>query len=251
MMSETRHQDHRLLRSVFPLLFGIVCGTCIAGLGTPGVRADVVPMAVYRVPLGAELEEIQRSIRQLENQCQQLLLLKQMVETRDWAGLGRLIGDPRLTGLIDQLQVAVRSTKRIAEDFAALNPGIDPAKTVSASDYARQMAQRLETARRARTALLQIMNERYADCVVDGHGNVSEYRRSNSIPAYIQYAGDVNRRLGEELARLNGSAEASLVKSIQLNSQIQLATNAAILQILQGISDQNRMLSLMASPSGP
>lgn len=217
----------------------------------PVARADVAPTAVYRVPLGAELEEIQRSIQQLENQYQQLMLLRQMVETKDWAGLGRLIGDPRLTGLIDQLQVTVRSTKRIVDDFMTLNPTVDPTKTVSASDYARQMAGRLETARRARTALLQIMTERYADCVVDDRGNVSEYHRANSIPAYVQYAGDVNQRLGEELARLNSPTEAGLTKSIQLNSQIQLATHAALLQVLQSLSDQNRILSIMAGPSGP
>lgn len=236
---------HARMYTLFPLLLGLAAGLAMGGVRPSAAKAEVVPTPVYRVPIGAELEEIQRSIQQLEYNYQQILMLKRSIETRDWAGLGKMIGDPKLTGVIDQLELTLKATKRVYGDFAALNPSLSVAQAGSAAEYARRVAEKAETARRGRSAILQVMTERYADSVVDSEGELAAYHRGNNAPAFVNYARDANRSLGAELARLNNSPDGGLMKALQLNSQIELANHATLLQILQALSDQNRILSLM------
>lgn len=230
---------------LFPLLLGLALGLALGETRPASARAEIVPTPVYRVPLGVEAEEIERSVRQLENAHQQILLMKRLLETKDWAGIGRMIGDPRMTGLIDQLELTLNASKRACDDLATICPSLSALQAGSAADYARRVAEKAETARRARQAVLQVMTERYADSVVDASGVLVAYRRANSIPAFVNYARDANNSLGAELNRLNNSSDGGLMKAMQLNSQIELANHAALLQVLQTLSDQNRLLTLM------
>ena len=89
------------------------------------------------------------------------------------------------------------------------------------------------------------MTERYADSIVDENGELVEYQRGNSMPAYIEYATEANINIGEELARLNQDPEAGLMRAMQLNTQVELMNHAVLVKMLQNLSDQNRLLTLL------
>lgn len=229
--------------------FGVALGLALAGRASVLAQPVSVPTPVYRVPLGLEAEEVRRSIQQLEYLYQQLLFTKKMVQTGDWSGIGRLVGSSRLTGLVDSLNLGFQPTPKVAAEFETLFPAVDPSLVTSAADFARKVAQRNRVALLGKANILQVIVERYADGVVNGNGAINEYPRANSVPAYIEYARDVNSNLGLELKRLNSDGEAGLMRALQLNSQIQLTSQAAQLYMLQALCDQNRVLSLMAGES--
>lgn len=234
---------------IVALSFGVALGLALGGRDRVLAQPVAVPTPVYRVPLGLEAEEVRRSIQQLEYLYQQLLFTKKMVQAGDWTGIGRLVGSSRLTGLIDSLDFSFKATPRVATEFETLFPTVDPSLVTSTADFARKVAQRNRAALLGKTNILQVVVERYADGVVNENGAISEYPRANSVPAYIEYAKDVNNSLGLELKRLNSDGDAGLMRAMQLNSQIQLTSQAVQLYMLQALCDQNRVLSLMAGES--
>ncbi|MGI5853794.1 MAG: hypothetical protein ACOX8I_05670 [Bacillota bacterium] len=234
----------RTARWCAAFLIGLALGCSFSNVAASPV-SEILPVPVYRIPIGLELEEAQRSIQQLEYHLQQVQMIRRMIETGDWAGLGRMIGDPTLTGLIDQLELTLKSTKKAIYDFKNLNPAYEPVEASSAADYARKLAEQSRIAAKGRSQILTLMTERYSDSVVDENGDLVEYRRGNSMPAYIEYATEANISIGEELAKLNQDPEAGLMRAMQLNTQVALMNHAVLVKMLQNLSDQNRLLTLL------
>lgn len=234
----------RTARWITICLVGFALGCSLGNVAASSVP-EVFPTPVYRVPIGLELEEAKRSIQQLEYHLQQVQLIRRMIETGDWAGLGRMVGSPNLTGLIDQLELTLRITKKSINDFKNLNPAYESVDAASAADYARKLAEQSRIAAKGRSQILKIMTERYADSVVDENGELVEYQRGNSMPAYVEYATEANINIGEELARFNQDPEAGLMRAMQLNTQVELMNHAVLVKMLQNLSDQNRLLTLL------
>lgn len=225
-------------------LVGFALG-CSLGNVAAGSVPEIAPVPVYRIPLGLELEEAKRSIQQLEYHLQQIQLIRRMIETGDWAGLGRMVGNPNLTGLIDQLELTMRTTKKTINDFKYLNPAYESVEAASAADYARKLAAQSRIAAKGRSQILTVMTERYADSVVDENGELVKYQRGNSMPAYVEYATEANINLGAELAKINQDPEAGLMRAMQLNTQVELMNHATLVKMLQNLNDQNRLLTLL------
>jgi hypothetical protein len=156
-----------------------------------------------------------------------------------------MVGNPSLTGLIDQLELTMKTTKKTINDFKYLNPAYEPIDASSAADYARKLAEQSRIAAKGRAQILEVMTERYADSVVDENGELVEYQRGNSMPAYVEYATEANVNLGAELAKINQDPEAGLMRAMQLNTQVELMNHAALVKMLQNLNDQNRLLTVL------
>ena len=100
-----------LFKNIVIAFIGLAIG-CAVGPSSVNAVDVPTPQAVFRVAFGPfELEELERRIQEMQYLYTQAMAIKKMIETKDWLGIGRSIGDPKLTGLLDVLEPAIKSGK--------------------------------------------------------------------------------------------------------------------------------------------
>lgn len=238
------------IKNIILIVIGLAIGCAIgpkAAYATPG--GELIPQPVYKVVFGpAELEELQRRIQEMEYLYTQAMTMKKMIETKDWFGIGRSIGDPKLTGLIDALEPAIKSGKEALQDMQALNPRTYLNKDLyaSADDYFKALSNAMETSKTAQQNILTLMNERYADTVLDARGNLKTKHTPGSLPYFSDYQREALDAIQKTMAQMATEDEGSLAQLLHINNQILLNQGAMMAQLLDAIADQNRILAIMA-----
>lgn len=238
----------KVARGILLVIFGISVG-CTFGarpaLGVPG--EEIVPQPVYRVLLGPiEQQEFQKRLEEVQYVYNQLVAIKNMVETKDWTGVGNMLGDFALSGLNDpRLKAALSASKNMADEMLALNPEtfVKPGNYSTTADYRQALSRALD--RRA-TSLLKtaaLINERYGTFSISSNGTIVETSKANTLSFFIQYQREALQGISKTFHGMQ-SDQGSLTKATYLNTQLLINQNLMFLELLQAVGDQNRLLAM-------
>ena len=238
------------LKNIILIVIGLAIGCAIgpkAAYATPG--GELIPQPFYKVIFGpAELEELQRRIQEMEYLYTQAMTMKKMIETKDWLGIGRSIGDPKLTGLIDTLEPAIKLGKEALQDMQSLDPQryLSRDNYKSAEEYFKALGEAIKRSKTGQKDILALMNERYADTVLDANGKLKTKHTQGSLPYFVDYQREALNAIQKTMAQMTTEDEGSLAKLLLINNQILMNQSAMMTQLLDAIADQNRILSIMA-----
>jgi hypothetical protein len=240
-----------VFKNIILVVIGLAIG-CVIGpkttVATPS-PTELLPQPMYRVIFGpAELEELQRRIQEMQYLYTQATTMKKMIETKDWLGIGRSIGDPKLTGLLDALEPAIKSGKEALQDIKALNPRtyLSRDSFSSGEDYISALSKAVESSKTAKQNILTLMNERYADTIIDSQGLLKTKHTQGSLPYFASYQRDALDAIQTTMAQMVTEEEGSLAQLMHINNQILLNQGVMMTHLLEAIADQNRILTIMA-----
>lgn len=252
--SKARRRHHgrkqTWIKNIVFVLIGLAIGCAIgpkAAYATPG--GELIPQPVYKVVFGpAEIEELERRIQEMQYLYTQVTTMKKMIETKNWFGVGRQIGNPQLTGLLDALEPAIKSGKEALQDIKALNPRAYLSKDIfnSGEDYIAALGKAVESSKKAKQDILTLMNERYADVVVDEQGRLKTKHTQGSLPYFASYQREALDAIQKSMSQMVQEEEGSLAQLMFFNNQLLLNQSTMMTHLLEAIADQNRILTIMA-----
>mgnify|MGYP000848154651 FL=1 len=239
-----------VFKNIILVVIGLAIGCAIgpkAAYATPG--GELIPQPFYKVIIGpAELEELQRRIQEMEYLYTQAMTMKKMIETKDWLGIGRSIGDPKLTGLIDTLEPAIKLGKEALQDMQSLDPQryLNRDNYKSAEEYFKALGEATKKSKIGQKDILALMTERYADTVLDASGKLKTKHTQGSLPYFVDYQREALNAIQKTMAQMTTEDEGSLAKLLLINNQILMNQSSMMTQLLDAVADQNRILSIMA-----